>query len=429
MYVNKLPIKGKFPVTLNSSNTNDKSKSNTIIRKKEIGIVDNNKSNNNISENFKLIQRFKKPNETFFRINKLKKSANHAFSTTNLKNPAKKIDEEKSNRIMSSLMSTISVRNLSPDLSRTKVSFNVNAKLNLKLNPRMSNAHKTIYKTLNVKNKTKFTSNNDLQLSLNLGTKAKDLNNDKIIKINIKILAITKQWSKEYENIIINGYNGYSNKKSRETFMNQGYIEVDGENNNCLTLFGNCLKILTKTELYNNINVLKFNYFNFDLITCKKYFGFIKAFKDIKKFYFNFNNIFSFYQLTKLENFENLESIHISNNEICCSDELVKLFIIYRMRKIKVINNELIKLDDKILSNKIFSEFDNLILIKENQMKDEQNNNYIDKEEDKNKNKNENDIKDNKDAVENCGDKFIMWNFVKQNLSTALYSIICENEE
>ena len=429
MYVNKLPIKGKFPVTLNSSNTNDKSKSNTIIRKKEIGIVDNNKSNNNISENFKLIQRFKKPNETFFRINKLKKSANHAFSTTNLKNPAKKIDEEKSNRIMSSLMSTISVRNLSPDLSRTKVSFNVNGKLNLKLKPRMNNAHKTIYKTLNVKNKTKFTSNNDLQLSLNLGTKAKDLNNDKIININIKILAITKQWSKEYENIIINGYNGYSNKKSRETFMNQGYIEVDGENNNCLTLFGNCLKILTKTELYNNINVLKFNYFNFDLITCKKYFGFIKAFKDIKKFYFNFNNIFSFYQLTKLENFENLESIHISNNEICCSDKLVKLFIIYRMRKIKVINNELIKLDDKILSNKIFSEFDNLILIKENQMKDEQNNNYIDKEEDKNKIKNENNVKDDKDADENCGDKFIMWNFVKQNLSTALYSIISENEE
>ena len=211
--------------------------------------------------------------------------------------------------------------------------------------------------------------------------------------------------------------------------MNQGYIEVDGENNNCLTLFGNCLKILTKTELYNNINVLKFNYFNFDLITCKKYFGFIKAFKDIKKFYFNFNNIFSFYQLTKLENFENLESIHISNNEICCSDKLVKLFIIYRMRKIKVINNELIKLDDKILSNKIFSEFDNLILIKENQMKDEENTNFIDKEEDKNKIKNENNVKDDKDADENCGDKFIMWNFVKQNLSTALYSIISENEE
>ena len=99
------------------------------------------------------------------------------------------------------------------------------------------------------------------------------------------------------------------------------------------------------------------------------------------------------------------------------------------MRKIKVINNELIKLDDKILSNKIFSEFDNLILIKENQMKDEQNNNYIDKEEDKNKIKNENNVKDDKDADENCGDKFIMWNFVKQNLSTALYSIISENEE
>ena len=324
-------------------------------------------------------------------------------------------------------MSTINVRNLSPDLSRTKISFN--GKLNLKLNPRMNNAHKTIYKTLNMKNKNKITNDNDLHLSLNLGTKSKDLNNEKIIKINIKILAVTKQWLKEYENIIKNGYNGYSNKRSRETFMNQGYIEVDGDKNNCLTLFGNCLKILTKTELYNNINVLKFNYFNFDLITCKKYFGFIKAFKDIKKLYFNFNNIFSFYQLTKLENFENLENIHISNNEICCSDKLVKLFIIYRMRKIKAINNELIKLDDKVLSNKIFGDFDNLILIKENQMKDGQNNDLIDKEEDKDKNDNDNIISDDKDSSNSCEDKFIMWNFVKQNISTALYSIIFENEE
>ena len=30
---------------------------------------------------------------------------------------------------------------------------------------------------------------------------------------------------------------------------------------------------------------------------------------------------------------------------------------------------------------------------------------------------------------DNCEDKYNMWNFVKQNLSTALCSIISENEE
>ena len=416
IYVNKLPIIGKLPIVLNPSPVNEKS--NTILRKKEIAIVDNNKNNNNISENYKLIHRFKKGNDTYFRYNKLKKTPTHVFSSTNIKKFGQKIDEEKSNKIMSSLMPTLNVRNLSPDLSRIKVAFS--AKLNLKLNPRINNAHKAIYKTLKMKN-----SNNDHNLSL--GTKAKDVNNEKIIKINIKILVIKKQWSKEYENIINNGYNGYNNKKSRETFINQGYIEVDGDKNNCLTLFGNCLKILTKTDLYNNIDVLKFNYFNYDIITCKKYFGFIKAFKDIRKFYFNYNNIFSVYQLTKLEHFENLESIHITNNEICCSEKLVKLFIIYRMRKIKVYNNELIKFDDRNLSNKIFGTFDNLILIKENQIKNEKNNNFIVKEEN---NKNEDNFTDNKDSsFGDCEDKFNMWNFVKQNLSIALYSIIFENEE
>ena len=415
IYVNKLPIKGKFPILLNSSMNNEKN--NSIIRKKGKAIVDNNK--NNIPDNLRLIQRFKKTNEMFFRYNKLKKSSNHVSSNTNLKKPTQKIDEEKSNRVKSSLMSYMNVRYLSPDVSRTKVTFN--GKLNLKLKQRMNNVRKTINKTLSVKSEKK-----GHQISFNLGTKAKDINNDKIIKINIKILAIIKQWVKEYSNIINNGYNGYSNKKSRETFMNQGYIEVDGDNN-CLTLFGNCLKILTKTELYNNISIIKFNYFNFDLITCKKYFGFIKAFKNIKKFYFNYNNIFSLYQLTKLENFQNLESIHITNNEICFSEKFVKLFIIYRMRKIKIYNNEFIKLEDKILSDKIFTTFDNLILIKENKIKDEQNNNFIDKEK---INKNGNNIKDNKDlSHDDYEGKFIMWNFVKQNLSKALYCIICQNEE
>ena len=415
IYLNKLPLKGNFPMLFNSPTLNEKS--NFILKKKELTTMDNNKSNSNfnISDNLGLIQKFKKPNETFFRINKLKKTKN-VFSSTSLKKHGHKIDEEKSNKIKSSLMSTINVRNLSPDLTKVKIAFP--AKLNLKLNHKLDNTRKTIYKTLNLKN-----LNNEHHLSLNLGTKIKDINDDKSIKINIKILSITKQWSNEFEYIIKNGYNGYSNKKSRETYMNQGYIEVDGDKNNCLTLFGNCLKILSKKDLYNNINALKFNYFNFDIITCKKYFGYIKAFKDVKKFYFNSNNIFSLYQLIKLEYFEDLESIHITNNEICHSEEFVKFFIIYRMRKIKIINNEFIKAEDRTLSNNIFSTFDNLILFKENESKNEE-------EQNNNDNNLENlCVEDNGDLINEWEDKFNMLNFVKQNLSTVLYGLIFDNEE
>ena len=147
-------------------------------------------------------------------------------------------------------------------------------------------------------------------------------------------------------------------------------------------------------------------------------------FKEIKSFYFNYNNIYSLYQLLKLENFENLEVIYITNNEICNSDKFVKLFLIYRIGKIKVYNDEIINFEDKILSNKIFSIFDHIILIKENQIKNQKlNNNITDKEDN-----NDNNIKEKKDLCEDSEDKFMMWNFVKQNLSSVLYNIISEEE-
>ena len=112
-------------------------------------------------------------------------------------------------------MSTIRVRNFSPDFSKTKIILN--GKLNLKLNFHLDNLKKSQYKTLlskklendNMRNKGHY-------LSMNLGTKIKDINDDKSIRINIKILSITKQWSKEYQNIKQNGYNGYNNKKQQK---------------------------------------------------------------------------------------------------------------------------------------------------------------------------------------------------------------------
>ena len=420
IYINKLPIKGKFPIVINT--TNSIIEKNTLaLSKKDSSNNDNNSLSIIKSDNRKMVKKYKKKTEICFRTIKLRRS-NHAFSSSRYKNYFQKADEEKSTLIGSSLMSTLNVKNFSPDFQNTKEI--VKTKLNLKLSPRISNANKTIYKTLNSKDSNK--TQQLLFLNINLSSESKNAkDNSNIIKTNIKILSIVKQWSKEYKNILRNGYNGYNNKKPNETYLNQGFIEIDGNSNNSLILYGNCLKILTKQELYDNINAIKFNYFNFDLISCKKYLGFIKRFKYLKKLYFNYNNIHSLYQILKLECLENLEIIHIVNNEICCSGQLVKLFIVYRIRKILVYNNEQIKHDDRILSNKIFNKFDDLILIKENQLLNEKNN-----IEDKKENKNEGINQDNNEELsDDLEQKFQMWNFAKKNLSTVLYSIFSEYEE
>ena len=420
IYINKLPIKGKFPIVINT--TNSIIEKNTLaLSKKDSSNNDNNSLSIIKSDNRKMVKKYKKKTEICFRTIKLRRS-NHAFSSSRYKNYFQKADEEKSTLIGSSLMSTLNVKNFSPDFQNTKEI--VKTKLNLKLSPRISNANKTIYKTLNSKDSNK--TQQLLFLNINLSSESKNSkDNSNIIKTNIKILSIVKQWSKEYKNILKNGYNGYNNKKPNETYLNQGFIEIDGNNNNSLILYGNCLKILTKQELYDNINAIKFNYFNFDLISCKKYLGFIKRFKYLKKLYFNYNNIHSLYQILKLECLENLEIIHIVNNEICCSGQLVKLFIVYRIRKILVYNNEQIKHDDRILSNKIFNKFDDLILIKENQLLNEKNN-LEDKEENKNEGINQD---NNEELSDDLEQKFQMWNFAKKNLSTVLYSIFSEYEE
>ena len=428
LFLNKLPLKGQFPLVLNNSTINATPTGHVFLKKNGNSNLDANDSNSILSDNLRYAQKNnKKSNKIYFRASKLKR---FSFSTSNFKKQLEiqRNDEEKNNKIKTSLMSTIRVRNFSPDFSKTKIILN--GKLNLKLNFHLDNLKKSQYKTLlskklendNMRNKGHY-------LSMNLGTKIKDINDDKSIRINIKILSITKQWSKEYQNIKQNGYNGYNNKKQKETNINQGYVEIDGDNNNCLTVYGNGLKIFENKNLYNSINVIKFNYFSFDLITCKKFFGYIKMFKDIKKFYFNFNNIFSVYQLIKLESFKNLENIHITNNEICCSEKFVKLFIIYRMNQIKIYNNEIVKFDEKILSNKIFCTFDNYIVIKENENKKNIEN------QSKDTNIKENiltDIKNNLDnnlIKDNEENKFLMWNFVKQNISNALYNIIFEGED
>ena len=249
------------------------------------------------------------------------------------------------------------------------------------------------------------------------------------VKLTIKIITINKQWLEEYHDIIIYGYNGYNNKKFKETHIDQGYIEIDGENNNCLTLYGNCVKILTNEKLYAHINILKFNYFCFDFIMSRKFLKYLKLFKNIKEFYFNFNNIFSIYQLIKLELFGDLETIQINNNEICISGGFIKYFLIYRIGGLKMFNNEIIDNEEKILSKHIFLLFDNSILQNEKE-KEEENNLEIEKN-NKNKNKNKENDKNN-DLIYNdieIDKKFEFWEYIKKNMETALYSAINELEE
>ena len=389
IYINKLPIKGKIPVLLYKS-------------------IDNNKVVDNIQTN----EIIDKIGNLLFHKNRIKK-LNSAFNINNRKNFLNSHDKSKK---VYSLISNINTRNISPGETKSNIKILFNDKINLKIN---NNCLK--FNTLTVRK-----NDNDQTINSTRTHRVDNFNDNNHIKINIKIMTINKQWVQEYNYIILGGYNGYNNKKYKETSIDQGYIEIEGDNNNCLNLYGNCLKILMNEKLYENIDILKFNYFCFDLIMNKKYIEYLKLYKNIKNFQFNNNNIFSVYQLTKLEFFEKLENIQIINNEICSSLSLVKNFLGYRIVGLKVYNNEIINDDEKELSKNIFQAFDNIIHQKEKEKEEklEKLKNNLDENENNNKN-NDEEINN----LLNNDDKLIMWNYVKKNLDSALYIVFNELEE
>ena len=389
IYINKLPIKGKIPVLLYKSIDNNK-------------VVDNIQSNEIIDKIGNLL----------FHKNRIKK-LNSAFNINNRKNFLNSHDKSKK---LYSLISNINTRNISPGETKSNIKILFNDKINLKIN---NNSLK--FNTLTVRK-----NDNDQTINSTRTHRVDNFNDNNHIKINIKIMTINKQWVQEYNYIILGGYNGYNNKKYKETSIDQGYIEIEGDNNNCLNLYGNCLKILMNEKLYENIDILKFNYFCFDLIMNKKYIEYLKLYKNIKNFQFNNNNIFSVYQLTKLEFFEKLENIQIINNEICSSLSLVKNFLGYRIVGLKVYNNEIIDDDEKELSKNIFQAFDNIIHQKEKEKEEKL------KKLKNNLDENENNNKNNDEEINNLlnnDDKLIMWNYVKKNLDSALYIVFNELEE
>ena len=393
IYINKLPIKGKMPVFIYKAPI-DSSK-----------IPDNN--------NINLI--YPKKNK-FFNKNKIKKF-NSAFSAHYRKQSLNFLNNNEKHHKINPLLSNINARNLSPNLSKSNLKILFNDKMNLKLN---NNSIKFNTLTLRRTENDQHTLNN---IRINRFSNINDNNN---IKINIKMMTIYKQWIEEYNNIIRDGYNGYNSRKFKETHISQGYIEIDGENNNCLNLYGNCLKILMNEKLYKSITIFRLYYFSFDVITSKKYLNYFKLFKNIKKLSLNYNNIFSFYQLTKLEVFENIENIQINNNEICNSSGLVKYFLIYRMGKIKIFNNNHINDDDKFLSKNIFYAFDNAILQKEKEKVAKSDKEDYDKTNENNKNNN---ISKKKTFHYDNDDKILWYNYAKKNLALSLCLVIDELKE
>jgi len=166
-----------------------------------------------------------------------------------------------------------------------------------------------------------------------------------------------------------NGFNGYNCKKLKETKIISGHAELEGPFK--LNIFGNALEeVLNQKELYDNINEIHFEYFNFDLISKKKYLDKLKNFKGLQKISFSNNNLHSFYQIIKFEDFSSILAITIRNNEIIHSN-LLKYFCIYRFQNLKIFNNTDIGQKDIILAKNFFEFFDKCISISENQKDDQ----------------------------------------------------------
>lgn len=176
--------------------------------------------------------------------------------------------------------------------------------------------------------------------------------------INI-IETISKEWNLEYQYIIDNGFNGYNNKKLKESKIISGHAELENGNNK-LILYGNSLEVLDHKEFFEVVSHLEFQYFNIDILTNTHNINKLKNFLNLKKLTFSDNNIHSFYQLIKLEDFSEINYLNIKNNEVCNS-YLLKHFLIYRFHNLKFFNDVEINQKQLIKAKQYFEYFDKCI--------------------------------------------------------------------
>jgi len=228
---------------------------------------------------------------------------------------------------------------------------------------------------------------------------------------------IENEWKGEFKYIVNNGFNGYSIKKLKETKMQLCHAEIERERQ--LNLFGNAIEVLGYKEFYNVVYTIKFEFINFDIISQRQNIENIKKFVNLKSLIFKSNNMHGFYQIIKLENIKGIEYVTIRKNEIC-NGEILKYFLVYRLQNIRYFNDIEITNKDILMSKKIFEHFDQAISICENEAQRIKNS-----KEDKENGSSVVNKKDMyKNEVQSNELKYSFFNFVKQNLTTALDEIL-----
>lgn len=169
---------------------------------------------------------------------------------------------------------------------------------------------------------------------------------------------ISKEWAEEYSKLIQMGFNGYNNRKVKETQVVSAHAEVECENK--LKIFGNAMEVLDKNDLYKEIEVIYFKCFSFDLLASSPNLNKIKKFERLKEIQFSSNNLHSFYQIIKFEEIDSIVAISVKKNEIC-QCVLLKHFLLYRYHKLSVINGVEHKEKDKKFAKRLFGSFDDAI--------------------------------------------------------------------
>ena len=230
---------------------------------------------------------------------------------------------------------------------------------------------------------------------------------------------IDNEWRGEFKYIINNGFNGYNIKKLKETKMQLCHAEIEREKQ--LNLFGNAIEVLGYKEFYNVVNIIKFEFINFDIISQRQNIENIKKFVNLRGLIFKSNNLHGFYQIIKIENIKNIEKVTIKKNEIC-NGEILKYFLVYRLQNIRYFNDSEIMNRDILMSKKIFEHFDQAISICENESQRIKNIKGEKYEENGSSDSNKKD--EDKKEVELNELKFSFFNYTKENLAKALDEIL-----
>ena len=228
---------------------------------------------------------------------------------------------------------------------------------------------------------------------------------------------IENEWKGEFKYLVINGFNGYCNKKFKDSKMQLCHAEIERERQ--LNLFGNAIEVLGYKEFYSVVHTIKFEFINFDAISQRQNIENIKNFKNLKSLVFKSNNMYSFYQIIKLENIRGIEYITIRKNEICFG-EILKYFLVYRLQNIKYFNESEITNKDVLMSKKIFEHFDQAISICENEAQKIKNS----KEDKENGSSLVNKKEKDKNEIEVDELNYLFFDFAKKHLNTALDEIL-----